>query len=77
MLFREHHDVQSSVLNAFYVDNYLQSLSSIPEAKAMVTKLCSSLFNGGFEVRQWASNHAWYGMIDHLPTEARSVHSKL
>ena len=57
-LAAEHPDVQTSVLSAFYVDNCLQSLSSVPEAKAMVNKLRSTLLEGGFEVRQWASNHA-------------------
>lgn len=38
-LAAEHSDLQTSVLSAFYVDNCLQSLPSVLEAKAMVNKL--------------------------------------
>lgn len=40
----------------------------------MISKLRSSLIEGGFEIRQWASNNA--SVIDHLPAEARSVRSE-
>ena len=55
----------------FYVDNCLESLPNIPAAKDQVDQLCSLLAQGGFELRQWASNRT--EVVAHLPTEARSV----
>jgi len=71
----EFKDVQSSVMQSFYVDNCLQSFPTTEEAKDMLMKLHSSLAEGGFEIRQWASNHI--SVIDHLPKEARSVNTDL
>ncbi len=63
-------DVRFSVERCFYVDNCLQSLSSPEEAKQLVDKLRELLAEGGFELRQWASNVT--SVIHHLPREARS-----
>lgn len=49
-------EVQDSVLRAFYVDNCLQSFPSSVEAKTLLDKLRTTLFRGGFEIRQWVSN---------------------
>lgn len=49
-------DVRVSIEKSFYVDNCLQSLSSVDEARHLVNKLTSLLATGGFELRQWASN---------------------
>ncbi|KAK9536366.1 hypothetical protein VZT92_006152 [Zoarces viviparus] len=47
-------DVRISKERSFYVDNLLQSLPSIEEARQLVDKLTSLLDTGGFELRQWA-----------------------
>ncbi|KAI2648679.1 Gag-Pro-Pol polyprotein [Labeo rohita] len=62
--------VRDAVLKAFYVDNYLQSLPSVDEAKLLVDQLQSVLAEGGFELRQWASNSPT--AISHLPAASRS-----
>ncbi len=41
----------------------------------MITKLHFVLIKGGFEIRQWISNHA--SVIDHLPKEACSQQTDL
>lgn len=63
-------DVRFSIERCFYVDNCLQSLPSPEEAKQLVDKLRDLLAEGGFELRQWASNIP--AVINHLPPEARS-----
>jgi len=68
-------EVQDSVLHSFYVDNCLQSLPTIDDAKEMILKLRSALSEGGFEIRQWSSNYA--SVVDHLPDEARSLQTDL
>ena len=62
--------MRKSVLRAFYVDNCLPSLPGVDEAKRLVDKLQSLLAEGGYELRQWASNRT--EVISHLPTIARS-----
>lgn len=74
-LSNTHPEVQSSVLTSFYVDNCLQSFPTVCEAKEMITKLCSVLLEGGFEIRQWISNNP--SVINHLPVEARSPQTEL
>ncbi|KAK7902058.1 hypothetical protein WMY93_018827 [Mugilogobius chulae] len=69
-----HPDVQETVLQCFYVDNCLRSLSSELEARQLVDKLQSHLADGGFELRQWASNRP--SVISHLPSAARSSTSE-
>ncbi|KAK7878134.1 hypothetical protein WMY93_031215 [Mugilogobius chulae] len=51
-----HQDIYNSVHTAFYVDNCLQSLSDPQEAKALIDNMRELLLQGGFEIRQWASN---------------------
>ncbi len=68
-------DVREAVEKCFYVDNHLQSLSSPEQAKKLVDKLKELLAAGGFELRQWASNHP--EVISHLPKEARAESSEL
>lgn len=67
--------VRYSIERSFYVDNCLQSLSSLDEAKSLVDSLRNLLATGGFELRQWASNIP--DVICHLPKEARSESSEL
>lgn len=68
-------DVHHSVLKSFYVDNCLQSFTSVEEAKSLVDKLRSLLAEGGFDLRQWSSNHL--STINNLPPEARSDGTEL
>lgn len=58
------------MLKGFYVDNCLLSLTSEEEARSLVDQLRSVLIQGGFELRQWASNRP--AVISHLPSESRS-----
>ncbi|KAL7880314.1 hypothetical protein SRHO_G00025680 [Serrasalmus rhombeus] len=60
-----------SVQQCFYVDNYLESFPTIAAAKERVDKLRNLLLEGGFDLRQWASNQPT--VIAHLPTEAKSL----
>lgn len=59
----------------FYVDNCLQSLPSEVQAKKLVDRLQSLLMEGGFELRQWASNVP--AVIGHLPAGLQSESSVL
>ncbi|XP_016519033.1 uncharacterized protein LOC107833689 [Poecilia formosa] len=68
-------DVRFSVERCFYVDNWLQSLPSAEEARALVDKLRALLLSAGFDLRQWASNAT--EVISHLPSEARSPTTEL
>ena len=68
-------DVRVTIEKSFYVDNCLQSLSTIEEARHLVDKLQALLAAGGFELRQWASNTP--ETIKHLSREARSDSSEL
>ncbi len=60
---------------SFYVDNCLHSLQTVAEARALVDNLRQILLTGGFELRQWASNRP--EVIQHLPSETRSLNSEL
>lgn len=62
-------DVQMTVKHNFYIDNCLTSNSIIHKAKLLVDKAREPLAFGGFEVRQWASNHQ--SVVAHLPSEAQ------
>ncbi|KAK7889113.1 hypothetical protein WMY93_024673 [Mugilogobius chulae] len=64
-------NVRNTVLRHFYVDNCLQSVESVQEAKSLITQLQKLLAEGGFELRQWASTHP--ETICHLPAELRSA----
>ncbi|KAL2085017.1 hypothetical protein ACEWY4_020535 [Coilia grayii] len=72
--FKDHmngnEDVMESVLTAFYVDNYLQSLPCPKQAASLIDKLRAILAKGGFDIRQWACNVP--DVVAHLPSDARS-----
>lgn len=61
---------REAVEKSFYVDNCMVSLTSQEEAKVLVDQLRNLLAEGGFDLRQWASNVP--AVICHLPSEARS-----
>lgn len=63
------------VEHSFYVDNCLHSTPTTAEAKALVDNLRKLLLEGGFEIRQWASNVP--AGIKHLPPEAKSESCEL
>jgi len=62
--------VREVIEKSFYVDNCMYSLTNKDAAKELVDQLCSLLAEGGFELRQWASN--CLSVISHLPPELRS-----
>lgn len=68
-------DLAEVVAQAFYVDNCLYSTPDPAKAKAVVDGLRQLLAEGGFEIRQWASNLP--SVIEHLPSDARSASSEL
>lgn len=68
-------DVRVVINKSFYVDNCLQSLTCSVDARTLVDKLRHLLADGGFELRQWASNKA--SVIDHLPPDLRSSSCEL
>ena len=68
-------DVRVAVERCFYVDNCLRSMPSLDEAKRLLKKMQSLLAEGGFELRQWASNTP--ETISDLPKELRSESSEL
>lgn len=63
-------EVLQSVQQCFYVDNCLQSVPSVHEAKSLIDKMRTLLADGGFDIRQWASNDP--AVIHHLPPDAKS-----
>lgn len=63
-------EVLQSVQQCFYVDICLQSFPSPHKAKSLIDKIQPLLANGGFYIRQWASNDP--AVIHHLPPEAKS-----
>ncbi|XP_077069937.1 uncharacterized protein LOC143722413 [Siphateles boraxobius] len=68
-------DTRVAVEKHFYVDNFLQSVTSTDKATELVNKLQALLVSGGFELRQWASNIP--SVVAHLPVEARSEKNEL
>ncbi|XP_035990994.1 uncharacterized protein LOC110367597 [Fundulus heteroclitus] len=68
-------DVHVAINKSFYVDNCLQSLACPVAAKTLVDKLRHLLADGGFELRQWASNDP--DVIQHLPPDLRSSSCEL
>lgn len=68
-------DVHASVEHNFYVDNWLQSFPSADEAHNLVTKMQQLLSEGGFELRQWATNTP--SVIAHFPDDLKSANSHL
>ena len=57
------------------MDNCLQSVPTIAEAKHLVDKLRALLASAGFNLRQWASNEP--DVISHLPEESCSASVEL
>ncbi len=68
-------DVRNSVLKSFYVDNCLQSFTSVEEAKCFVDRIRNLLADGGFELRQWSSNAP--STISHLSHDSISDSAEL
>lgn len=68
-------DVRVAINKSFYVDNCLQSLTCPIAAKTLINKLRHLLADGGFELRQWASNNP--DVICHLPPDLRSSSCEL
>jgi hypothetical protein len=68
-------DTRVAVEKHFYVDNFLQSVTSTDKATELVNKLQALLVSGGFELRQWASNIP--SVVAHVPVEARSEKNEL
>ena len=75
----DHSDPQEEVHNVgehhFYVDNWLQSCAIVKDAKGLVDRLRVLLEEGGFSLRQWASNDPQ--VIGHLPAADRSASTEL
>lgn len=65
-----HPEVLQPVQKNFYVDNCLESFPAISTARQRVDQLRTLLAEGGFDLRQWASNQPT--VVAHLPTNARS-----
>ncbi|XP_046577406.1 uncharacterized protein LOC124285249 [Haliotis rubra] len=63
-------EVFKSVSESFYVDNCLDSFENQTQAKQLFTKMRNVLTDGGFNIRQWASNVP--EVVADLPAEARS-----
>lgn len=61
---------REAIEKSFYVDNCMLGLTLEEEAKALVDQLRNHLAEGGFDLRQWASNVP--SVIHHLPPEAKS-----
>ncbi len=60
-------EVHQTVERSFYVDNCLKSVPNEAQASKLVNKLQCHLLEGGFELRQWASNIT--EVIHHFPEE--------
>lgn len=67
--------IREAVLKGFYVDKVLLSLTAEEDARALVDQLREVLAEGGFELRQWASNRPT--VISHLPSESQSDSTQL
>ena len=68
-------DARFSIDHCFYVDNWLQSFSSEEEAKKNANSTYQLLLEGGFELREWASNKP--NVIQHFPSTSLSNSSEL
>ncbi|XP_073719442.1 uncharacterized protein [Misgurnus anguillicaudatus] len=68
-------EVRQTVERNFYVDNCLKSVTTEAQAVQMVNRLQCHLNEGGFELRQWASNIP--EVIGHLPAELKSSSSDI
>ncbi|XP_048030334.1 uncharacterized protein LOC125279307 [Megalobrama amblycephala] len=68
-------EVRASVDRCFYVDNWLQSFPSLETARQLVDDMRHLLAEGGFELRQWATNTPQ--LLQHLPQQIRSENHEL
>lgn len=68
-------EVRQTVERNFYVDNCLKSVPTEAQAVQLVNRLQCHLKEGGFELRQWASNIP--EVICHLPAELKSSSSDI
>lgn len=68
-------DVRISVERCFNVDNCLQSVPTIAEARHLLDKLQTLLASAGFELHQWASNEP--EVVGDLREESRSASVEL
>ncbi len=68
-------EVRQTVERSFYVDNCLKSVPNEAQASKLVNKLQCHLLEGGFELRQWASNIT--EVIHHFPEELKSNSGKI
>ncbi|XP_072769411.1 uncharacterized protein [Nerophis lumbriciformis] len=66
-----HPGLLKSVEQSFYVDNCLKSFTDISEAAQQVTQLRKLMAEGGFDLRQWASNQP--EVLAQVPPEGRST----
>ncbi|XP_039520697.1 uncharacterized protein LOC120474476 [Pimephales promelas] len=68
-------NLRFTIQRSFYVDNCLQSLNTADEARELINHLRKLLADGGFNIRQWASNQP--SVVSHLPKEAQSTSTEL
>ncbi|XP_056890677.1 uncharacterized protein LOC130526787 [Takifugu flavidus] len=68
-------EILQSLEQSFYIDNCLQSLPTVTSARRLVDKLRQVLQEGGFEIRQWASNDP--DAVAHLPSSAKAESTEL
>ena len=66
--------IKDTVLNSFYVDDLLVSVSSREQAKCIVEGTCSVLECGGFRLTKFVSNDV--DILSQVPTEERAVDVK-
>ncbi|KAJ8020120.1 hypothetical protein HOLleu_41981 [Holothuria leucospilota] len=52
-------EVLKNLEEGFYVDNCLYSVRAVVEGKKLILKLRSELAEGGFNIRQWASDRGF------------------
>ncbi|CAM1307174.1 Uncharacterised protein r2_g1709 [Pycnogonum litorale] len=62
--------ITNVVHRSFYIDDCLQSVDSIDEAKRIFRDLCDLLKRGGFRLTKWISNSQL--LNDHFPVNERS-----
>ncbi len=68
-------EARASIERCFYVDNWLQSIPSHDTARHLVDDMRHLLAEGGFELRQWASNTPQ--ILQHLPQQIKSENYEL
>jgi hypothetical protein len=56
-----------AIMKNFYVDDYLDSFTSIEMARKVRTEMIGTLYSGGFILMKWKSTHAH--VLENLPKE--------